>query len=196
MSLIGWPFDRQPLQHGVIEGIPWAICTGPMPQIPSINGYAQIPAEGHPWCAIEDINDIDPLVDCPGGLTFGPMNAIDLAAVVDQMPPELMPPELREDARKIEPRPAKPMAESGGWIGFDTGHAFDVWTDEALADAGITREPWPGRLDGLMSRRRLPDPYDTHWTLERVARAAKSLANQIACARDPEWLAERMKCHQ
>ena len=46
-TLRTWPFgDRKPLDCGVEDGIVWAIIPAPFC---GINGYAVIPAEGHPW---------------------------------------------------------------------------------------------------------------------------------------------------
>lgn len=164
MRLLGWPFDREPLRHGVVHGIAWAICPGPSPHHPDVNGYAQIPAEGHPWSCLEDYDDIDGMVSAPGGLTYGPVRYRFLPG-------------------------SKPvtMTDVGGWIGFDTGHAFDIWTDEALAEGGLVREPIPGY--GYFDLPHMPTDYDRQWTVDRVEHEAKELARQIAAVGNPDVLA-------
>lgn len=60
-----------------------------------------------------------------------------------------------------------------GWIGFDTAHAWDIWSDEALAEIG-------GENRYRMSFGR--DDWDIDWTLARVVAEAESLAAQVAAA--------------
>lgn len=54
-----------------------------------------------------------------------------------------------------------------GWIGFDTAHAFDVWTGPYAPDK---------RYDALHSE----TEWDVHWTVEQVISEAKNLARQVA----------------
>ncbi|KQU33534.1 hypothetical protein [Rhodococcus sp. Leaf233] len=59
---------REPLRFGIEEGIAWGAVGNPMG---SINGYAWIPREGHPWSTVdsyedERLND----VEVHGGFTF------------------------------------------------------------------------------------------------------------------------------
>jgi hypothetical protein len=93
-----WPFDHtEPEQMGIEDGIVWAICRSPLA---GLNGYALIPAEGHPWSAgvptydteygwEEPISERD--LQIHGGITYG---------------------------------------ASGPWIGFDTYHAGDMWAPQ------------------------------------------------------------------
>lgn len=171
MNYLASPFPgkRQPLRRGVVDGIQWAIVAYPSDYMPMVNGYAQIPAEGHPWSNLEATDDIDNQIHAPGGLTWGPSRpwawtAQDIEMIASQL-------------GRNEPRPppfshpGKTMADVGGWIGFDTGHAGDHWSDEALAEAGL--DPPTQRLPAL------PGPGHD-WTVDAVAEAAQLLAHQIA----------------
>jgi hypothetical protein len=90
-----WPFDdHEPEQMGIEDGVVWAICRAPLA---GFNGYALIPAEGHPWSAgvpaTKDNDDWDVYASeqqltVHGCITYG---------------------------------------AAGPWIGFDTCHAGDVW---------------------------------------------------------------------
>jgi hypothetical protein len=97
-AMTAWPFkDRPPLEIGVEDGIVWA--TVPSPLGP-INGYALIPAEGHPWSAGV------PLINNERGW------------------------EEYESERTLEVHGGITYGASGPWIGFDCLHAFDVWPPE------------------------------------------------------------------
>lgn len=86
-----------------------------------------------------------------------------------------------------------------GWIGFDTGHAGDNWTDEEiekwlkdgdplmwqelegrkrrLAEAGLSPDMWmPGRIGreyGIISG------WDRDWTMEQLVEETNHLAAQV-----------------
>lgn len=60
-----------------------------------------------------------------------------------------------------------------GWIGFDTAHAWDIWSDDALAEIG-------GENRYRMSFSR--DAWDTYWTLALVIAETEKLARQVASA--------------
>ena len=160
--LIGWPFtDRLPLGIGEVDGIAWAITHNNNSHMPHVNGYARIPWEGHPWSGLESYDDIQEAIDVHGGLTFGPSREFTM-----------------ETLGPAYTRPAVTFRMVGGWIGFDTAHAWDYWSDDALAEVYVTREPLPdGSYLGL--------PLDSHalnWTSVKVATEAMSLARQIAAA--------------
>lgn len=96
-----WPFKSagyDPIDMGIEEGVVWALAPG---GVFGVNGYALIPAEGHPWSngiphnthpeydyeryATEDLK-------VHGGITYG--------------------------------------ESEGPWIGFDTAHLGDSWGAE------------------------------------------------------------------
>jgi hypothetical protein len=56
-----------------------------------------------------------------------------------------------------------------GVVGFDTGHAFDVWTEEELQKYG-------GRT-GLPA---LDSDINIYWTLGMITKQTKKLADQLA----------------
>lgn len=60
------------------------------------------------------------------------------------------------------------------WLGFDTGHADDLWPPEFDPHA--------------LSSRLLMSPNAIHWTVSAVSAEARRLARQVAkLARDPVW---------
>lgn len=61
-----------------------------------------------------------------------------------------------------------------GVIGFDTGHAFDVWTDEELQKYG-----------GASILAPLPSEHNIYWTLDMVIQETKQLANQLGTIKEP-----------
>jgi hypothetical protein len=95
-----WPFDdHEPQQMGIEDGIVWAICPGRMG---GFNGYALIPAEGHPWSAgVPIVGSYD-----NGGW------------------------EERASERVLTVHGGITYGAAGPWIGFDTLHAFDIWPAE------------------------------------------------------------------
>jgi hypothetical protein len=178
--LRGWPFtDHLPLRIGAVEGIPWAIARGGPDGMSMINGYARIPWEGHPWTGCTDYNELD--VEVHGGLTYGPLPERDMQKTIDEL--EKMTagtdhPFVGPD-HDIAVRPAITFADVGGWIGFDTGHAWDYWSDEELAKWGLTPTKYPWSTD---IRKLYNDGHDVIWTGERVIHEAKKLAYRIALA--------------
>lgn len=176
MNFLHTPFpgEAEPLLRGAVDGIAWAVVPYPSPVAPGVNGYAQIPAEGHPWSAIETVADIEDQVDCHGGLTWGPVKPFGLLDLMEGLPEEL--------AAEVPPivefrHPCRTMAEVGGWIGFDTTHAGDLWSDEALQEAGL--EPAEVQIPNLSMGHGL----DRHWTLGQVVEETRGLALQVAAAR-------------
>ena len=83
--------------------------------------------------------------------------------------------------------------DESGWIGFDTGHAFDVWRREEIlkvkrfmADRPEAWKGWLKRWDCLSER--LTAPFDNArykndniiWTYERLKIETTDLAVQVA----------------
>lgn len=179
---LGWPEHRgfpPLLRNGEVDGIAWAICPGGVIGMDTINGYARIPWEGHPWTGCSDYGELEVAVH--GGLTFGPMPSYDLvemARAVRELAAERgrdLPFPL-EDGVGLPPTPAVSFADVGGWIGFDTGHAWDAWSTEELARWGIEREEIGINVPVWV------DQHTIWWTGEMVIEEAKSLAAQIARA--------------
>lgn len=162
--------------NGTVNGVRWAVM-GVSSVISGCNGYAQIPWEGHPWTGCTNYHDLD--VTVHGGLTYGPLPEFDLRAstrdlidaTADTEDPFVFP-----AADMLPTMPETTFADVGGWIGFDTSHGSDRWTDEELARIGLERD----RVDGfewpLSSL-----PYDVMtWTLDMVVAVAQGLADQIS----------------
>lgn len=81
-------FGREPLAMGIVDGIVWATVKSPAV---GINGYAMIPAEGHPWSAgFPDDADLDEFLDVHGGVTWAqfPWVGFDTAHYMDAWGPE------------------------------------------------------------------------------------------------------------
>ena len=180
-----WPFEEfstperslKRIRNGMTDlGIRWAVM-GASGYIAGINGYSQIPWEGHPWTGCDDYDKLD--VSVHGGLTYGPKPEFDFGARAEELyemtkdtdHPLPKPPE------GLSAHPAKEFADVGGWVGFDTQHAHDVWTDEELAVVGLERKRLPGLEWPIGS---ITERYSIVWTLEMVISQALSLANQIA----------------
>lgn len=64
-------------------------------------------------------------------------------------------------------------------IGFDTGHAFDLWSNEELAPAG-------GELPSsfLVDLSASPEKWIIHWTIDKVIAETKNLVEQVVKAND------------
>lgn len=117
-----WPFKtHDPLDMGIEHGIVWAITRAPFY---GINGYALIPAEGHPWST--GIPET-PVVDDDGESYYSNYATDDLSV-----------------------HGGITYGGSGGgpgWIGFDTAHSGDVWTgeyDTVSIREGETQSEWMG----------------------------------------------------
>lgn len=184
--LAGWPWPKlPPLEAGKVDGIAWVVATNDSLTFPCLCGYARIPWEGHPWTGCTNYHDLP--IDVHGGLTYGPRAPIELgrsAQDLEDLSREIggepfvsrMPPDFTV--------PAMTFADCGGWIGFDTGHAWDVWTDEALAEAGAPRKSVPAieqELIALRERFQVAS-HARHWTLVEVIDETRNLAQQIATA--------------
>lgn len=185
--LIGWPWpmdERPPLVIGQVSGIPWAVAQGGSKHNPNGCGYSRIPWEGHPWSGCTSYDDLD--VEVHGGLTFGPHPSYDMGATAAQLEADTADSDsvpFISPLPKSYVYPGSSFAQCGGWVGFDTGHAWDVWTDDSLSELGVTRE----RLsadgnDDFLNPMRHVDPYSMFWTLDKLIHEAQGLAQQIADA--------------
>ena len=179
-----WPFEEysnrerslKRIRNGMTDsGIRWAVM-GQSGYTPGCNGYAQIPWEGHPWTGIENYDEMD--VEVHGGLTYGPHPSFDFGQSVEDLMDATAgtdhPFVTDVDTSTLSAHPAVTFADVGGWVGFDTLHAWDVWPDEELARIGLERKT----LGGMFP---LPSgPHDIFWTLDMVMSQVHLLANQIA----------------
>lgn len=82
--------EREPLHMGIVDGVVWATTVAPMC---GINGYAMVPAEGHPWSngwPFADSWDLDDVFNVHGGVTYSchPWIGFDTAHAWDWWPPE------------------------------------------------------------------------------------------------------------
>lgn len=155
-----WPFKDDPIQIGIESDIPWAISKNGSPYSPALCGYAQIPAEGHPWCTLANEDDLDRLVNAPGGITWGPVA------------PYEFPPGVQHKGRTLK--------DCGGWIGFDTAHYNDHWPSTELKKVGLVRQPLPS---GEFLTPFPWSPGSRDWTIDGIISEARDLARQIAAAR-------------
>lgn len=62
---------------------------------------------------------------------------------------------------------------NNGVVGFDTGHAFDVWTNEELQKYG-----------GKTAFTHTESEHNIYWTLDMVIEETKQLANQLASIKE------------
>lgn len=169
----GWPFtERMPLRIGEVDHIAWAIAEGGPDTNPTINGYARIPWEGHPWSGCTDYDTLE--VRVHGGLTYGPHPPKDMQALVESLEAATAGTDhpFTFSGRTLPTYPGVTFKECGGWIGFDTGHAGDYWSDEELALWNIRAAPGY-RLPAIFEPGR-------HWTGRAVIAEARRLAAQIA----------------
>lgn len=69
--------------------------------------------------------------------------------------------------------------DGDGWVGFDTAHAGDIWTEEALREAGVEVSD---RARSFMEswNRDAAEPWATRWTLDGMIAEVERLANQFA----------------
>lgn len=179
-----WPFgDHRPLQIGYVGHknsdvlIMTAICEG----CNGFNGYARVPLEGHPWPGqFSDYDDIP--VGIHGGLTYGP-----------EEPREPMEWDLEGKTGKLPGRPGRSWADIGGWIGFDTAHAWDHWSDEAVAEVFRTTGKAPterfsrnrvvqAEMESAYPHPRPASDMDNEWTLDALMSEADLLAKQVLVA--------------
>jgi hypothetical protein len=78
---------------------------------------------------------------------------------------------------------------ASGWVGFDTGHVFDIWDlDEIRSFMDREDEVFRQAFELLVSRGVHPSQviaghllgYEIHWTLEKLVRVVEDLAEQVA----------------
>jgi hypothetical protein len=160
---------------GDVHGIPWAILPNGIPQIGAVNGYARIPWEGHPWSGCPDYGDLP--VEVHGGLTYGPHPGSDMQQTVDDLRDATKdsdhPFDPESSLTGLSSHPAVTFLDTGGWVGFDTSHGGDIWTDEELAKIGL-----PPR-EGIFRDWFDDMPWSRRWTIEMVRNEARHLALQI-----------------
>lgn len=162
-----WPLAGPPREVWLHAGVVCAIAWG----FAGYNGYVQLPPR-HPW-RMRDYDEIP--VEVHGGLTFGHHRSI----------------ENREFGLRREGRTA---ADTGGWVGFDTMHAWDHWPDDELPMPAqrINRETVMYRQ--LMREMHTGDRFTVTWTLERLRAEVEHLAEQIGQVppdRPAEWAKRR-----
>jgi hypothetical protein len=56
----------------------------------------------------------------------------------------------------------------GGWIGFDTGHAYDIWEGKDIIESSL-----PSRYTDVDS------PYAIDWNMEMLVAEVENLAEQV-----------------
>lgn len=163
-----WFDENEPEDIGVESGIVWALRRGYV----GFCGYALVPAEGHPWSRAwpNDIDQADDLEYSRAAIrSFGQQVANGTAAedamiqTANEFP--------REDHYSLD----NYLSVHGGvtyynhpWVGFDTGHAWDIWPEEYDEHA----------LCALYRER--PPTYARHWTVDMVRGEARNLARQLA----------------
>jgi hypothetical protein len=167
-ALSVWPFhDRQPLAIGVAAGVVWATARG---RAYGINGYALIPAEGHPWSR-----------DFPNDINQEKESAESRERSHDFMERVRQGRSLNDAVIDVySGLPDRDYLDNylnahGGiswyvhpWVGFDTGHAGDIWERE-----------WDKR-DFCANEREYRQSWSINWTPEKVVEEAKKLARQVA----------------
>jgi hypothetical protein len=146
-----WPLANPPAVVWRHAGIECAIAFGWM----NWNGYVRLPKR-HPW-RTRSYDEIPVAVH--GGLTFGP---------------------ARERRSPGEPsyRPARPASAVGGWVGFDTCHAFDYWPDEELPELPPAMAESRRMLNELTDGRSAP--YRVTWSRRLLVLEVERLAVQVA----------------
>lgn len=157
-----WPpqFATQPLRAWTHRGVLCAVAHGGM----SINGYVCIPPD-HPWRALTSYDDLP--VSVHGGLTWGPERVSE--------------PITWEDVT-LPAHPGKTWDEVRGWVGFDTGHGGDWWSDEALAEAGVVLDERMRRSRELIGKLGSAFGRRIDWTLPLLMEETTRLADQVADA--------------
>lgn len=72
-----------------------------------------------------------------------------------------------------------------GWIGFDTAHAWDYWTEEELCRAGLDGADLARAVqfqDQLYHYAPPDDPDNRHWTAKQLIAEVEHLARQVRAA--------------
>ena len=87
-------FDNPPIDMGIHNDVVWAISASPAV---GVNGYAMVPAEGHPWSTGWPKDDdgwyVDDIIDVHGGVTYRqfPWLGFDTVHAWDIWPDEYNP---------------------------------------------------------------------------------------------------------
>lgn len=66
-----------------------------------------------------------------------------------------------------------------GWLGFDTGHAGDLWPEHIVEE---WKDPtiWPTGVKDLYAiQREYRQPWTIDWTFEKLREEVKNLAEQV-----------------
>lgn len=164
-----WPFSDEPLDMGVEDGIVWAVCRAPHA---GVNGYAMIPAEGHPWSAELPCDSVQRGDEAMEWLRVHHDELMRTGGDVEatfKVMQDLFP-------ERVEARVSMDdyLDVHGGvtyhhlpWVGFDTGHAWDYWPPECRRNDYVSVED--------------PDhEWTRRWTVDMVIEEAKKLARQVA----------------
>jgi hypothetical protein len=77
--------------------------------------------------------------------------------------------------------------DEDGWIGFDTGHAFDYWSDEEIEKVPIDAPNMAQHRQMREVMKKTGFPFgernialpNIHWTVEKVAAEVEKLAAQV-----------------
>lgn len=76
--------------------------------------------------------------------------------------------------------------DTGGWIGFDTGHSWDVWLDPDVSESKYVRTM---REHGMTSHLDADPEWSIVWTIEKLRVEVERLAAEVQmwCASNPEY---------
>lgn len=69
--------------------------------------------------------------------------------------------------------------DEDGWLGFDTGHAGDLWPEHIVEEF---KDPYifpPGMPDLYSIQREHRQPWTMDWTLPRLRRETEALATEV-----------------
>lgn len=174
-----WPFigdEYQPHEMGVVDGVVWATTRGDV----GFNGYALIPAEGHPWSRawpnnIEDqaeavVRQRKMLTEFGRNLqTRGEAEAVRQVGEWVDLDADYLDNYL--DVRGGVTYYVHP------WVGFDCAHSWDVWEEQYDWQALCVRYRKRCALFGDSAE---PCDGHRHWFPSMVAEGAKRMAQQIA----------------
>jgi hypothetical protein len=122
-----------------------------------LNGYVRMPTD-HPHFNTP-YGDIP--VTVHGGLTYGVDHVRDYSII----------------GADYQPRTTE---RSLGWVGFDTAHAWDSWSDEELALGGYKTSPQEDMLKELLTTLRGSTDPRFDWTVQKLMDEVNSLAEQLA----------------
>lgn len=156
--------EHPPIQAWTHRGI---LCAVSDSGLGFINGYVRIP-ESHPWRQIEDYDQFP--VDVHGGLTFGPKPGHEQRTY-----PEI--PAIEGEPVTLPAWPGYSWQDVHGWVGFDTGHAWDWWPEEELVAAGVVLTENARSIRAITEAH--PDRFTRVWTIEDMIAEVQHLADQV-----------------